>query len=585
MVLLLAKGIELVGHHVEFSFWTVLAYVWQDLLVVLVFAGLETVLRHRQIGWIIYGGLVLYTAFNVPVVRVLSSPMTWAMMRAARGPLADSIKHHLTAPNLMLMATVLAVGIALPVLLARRPYLPRSRDLAQRCGSRPFWVIAAFAGMLLAVALGPAATARSETMGLHRNALVALVTTIVPRISSKASTGDWRASPFESHQSDDLSHYRGAAAGWNVVMILLESTGARYLKPYGAREDPMPNVTAIARNALLFENAYSVYPESIKGLFSVLCSRYPAMDTTPELYRYVTSPSLAAVLAAAGYHTALFHSGRFGYLGMEAVVQDRGFQTLEDAGEISGDHQSSFGVDEPATVRRMLAWLDALPRTSRFFITYLPIAGHHPYDSPEPGPFPSSDEQNCYRNALHYGDAALGEFLNGLRQRGLEENTLFVIFGDHGEAFGQHEGNYGHTLFLYDENIHVPFLIAAPNLLRGPVRVGRVVSLIDTMPTILDLLSLPIPASCQGQSLLTDQPRMALCLTDYSLGLLGLRDGSWKFIYELDSRHPQLFDLRTDPQEKQDLAPRFPGRAATYLETLKRWAAAQRQSVLECARD
>ena len=76
--------------------------------------------------------------------------------------------------------------------------------------------------------------------------------------------------------------------------------------------------------------------------------------------------------------------------------------------------------------------------------------------------FRESDDAGQYLNALHFGDAALGKFLDGLRARGLDTNTLFVIYGDHGEAFGQHEGNYGHTLFLYEENIRVPLLIAMP---------------------------------------------------------------------------------------------------------------------------
>ena len=158
----------------------------------------------------------------------------------------------------------------------------------------------------------------------------------------------------------------------------------------------------------------------------------------------------------AGYRTAMFHSGRFGYLGMESIIRHRGYQTLEDAGDIGGNHNSSFGVDEPATVARMLAWIDGLPRGQRFFLTYLPIAGHHPYATPERGPFAGTAEIDQYRNALHYGDASLGALIEGLRARGLEQNTVWVIYGDHGEAFHQHEGNYGHTFFLYDENVHVP---------------------------------------------------------------------------------------------------------------------------------
>ena len=88
----------------------------------------------------------------------------------------------------------------------------------------------------------------------------------------------------------------------------------------------------------------------------------------------------------------MFHSGRFRYLGMEAIINGRGYQTLEDAGDIGGNHNSSFGVDEPATVARMLAWIDGLPRGQRFFLTYLPIAGHHPYATPEHGPFAGTAE-------------------------------------------------------------------------------------------------------------------------------------------------------------------------------------------------
>ena len=64
-----------------------------------------------------------------------------------------------------------------------------------------------------------------------------------------------------------------------MVVIHLESAGARYLRPYGAAEDPMPHLTALCGEAILFENAYTVYPETIKSFFAVQCSRYPALDT------------------------------------------------------------------------------------------------------------------------------------------------------------------------------------------------------------------------------------------------------------------------------------------------------------------
>jgi hypothetical protein len=275
-VFVVAKAAVLAGRAVPLSPWTPVAYLWQDLLVVLVFGVLDGLLRRPRVGWAAYAAVALYAAVNVPVSRVLSTPLTWPLLRAARGPLLDSIIVYVTWANVLLTAAVLAAAVALPFLLRRvRPY-----------------TLAVSGALLLPplVVLGPLATSRVETLGLHRNVLAVLVTTALPRIAAEGGAGDWRASPFPCEPLDDLSRFRGAAAGRNVVHVVLESAAARYLRPYGAAEDPMPNLTALAGRAVLFENAYAVYPESIKGFFAVLCSTYPAFDTPAETYRRVRPP-------------------------------------------------------------------------------------------------------------------------------------------------------------------------------------------------------------------------------------------------------------------------------------------------------
>jgi phosphoglycerol transferase MdoB-like AlkP superfamily enzyme len=584
-VLIIAKLAMLAGRPIELSGWTPLAYFWQDLLVALAFALLDSLLGRLGTsevpGWILYGAAVAYVAINVPVSRVLSSPLTWPMLGATRGALSDSIKHHATAANLSLMFLVLASGIALPLFLRRA-----AGRFRRQSRSAPGITAVILAALILA-ALGPLATSRVDTVGMGRNAITALATTALPRLTARAAdveaAADWRASPLGANSPvEDLSRLRGAASGRNVILILLESAGAQYLQQSlrtRGDSDPMPNLSELAGSSLIFENAYSVYPESIKGFFSVLCSRYPAMDTEAEDYGRITTQSIAAVLKRAGYRTALFHSGRFMYLGMEAVVENRGYDVLEDAGAIGGNRQSSFGVDEPSTVRRALAWIDSLKSGERFFLTYLPIAGHHPYDTPEPGPFAERTESDRYLNALHYADQSLAALIKGLRERGLEERTLFVIFGDHGEAFGQHEGNFGHSLFLYDENIRVPYLIAAPGLIKEPVRVARPISLIDTAPTILDLLGSPPPAGYQGLTALEGQQNMALFYTDYSLSLMGLRDACWKYIYELESGRSKLFDLCADAAESTDLSALHAERVTAYRALLLRWSATEKARI------
>jgi phosphoglycerol transferase MdoB-like AlkP superfamily enzyme len=558
-VLVGAHLLMIAGHSVPLSPWTVIAYLWQDILVALVFGVVDHFAKRPRIMWGVYGLLVVYAALNVPITRILSSPLTWNMMRAARGPLRDSIAHYLTGANLGAIAGVLLIGILLPLLLHKLRFRPR-----------PWLTVAAVA----LAALGPLASTRIDTSGFHRNAFGVLWSARLPNTPFEVSR--WRTSPFPSPATvDGLEQYRGKAAGRNVVMIALESAAARYLGSYGASPDPMPHLTKLASDGIVFERAYTVYPESIKGLLPVLCGRYPAFQTPADAYAKLRCPALPQLLADAGYRTALFHSGRFMYLGMEAVIQQRGYEILEDAGAIGGNVNSSFGVDEPAAVERILKWIDSIPRQQPFFITYLPVAGHHPYATPDPGPFANDSEFGNYLNAMHYGDKSLEALLQGLRDRHLYENTLFVLFGDHGEAFQQHDGNSGHSMFIYDENVRVPYIVAAPGLLSGQTRARTTASLIDTAPTILDLLGLPVPPAFQGTSLLDSGDRMALFFTDYSLSFLGLYDACWKYIYEIDTQRSRLYDVCKDANETTDRSTQDTRRVEGYRRHLQAWIASQ----------
>jgi phosphoglycerol transferase MdoB-like AlkP superfamily enzyme len=564
LVLVGARAAVVWGRDVPWDVWILPALLWQDVAVALVFAAVERAASGSRIGTAatraLYWVLVVYAAINVPVARVLSTPVTWPMVRATRGALSDSLALHITWPHVLLVLLVLGVAAGLPAVLGR--IRPR----------RPMLVLAA----IPMVITGPVALARTDTAGLHRNPLFAMVSSLFPRVHARHEAADWREPPFESHGADDLSHLSGLAAGRNVVLVSLESTAATYLRFYGGADDLTPHLDQLAEHAVVFEHAYAVTPESIKGLFSVLCSRYPAFDVPTDAYAAAPCEPLAGTLRSAGYRTALFHSGRFDYLGMNAVVGGSGFQTMEDAGAIGGQRTSSFGVDEPATVARMLAWIDDLGANEPFFLSYLPIAGHHPYATPQRGPFPDEDDEGRYRNAIHYGDASLGALMDGLRTRGLADRTLWVVYGDHGQAFGQHEGNYGHTFFLYEENVRVPFLVAATGLVAGPRRSRTTVSLIDVAPTLLDLLGIDPPAGYQGESALHGRSRMALFYTDYSLSFVGLRDGRWKFIHELASGRSRLFDMERDGHERRDVSVHHPERVTSYGRTLRGWSAAQK---------
>jgi arylsulfatase A-like enzyme len=125
----------------------------------------------------------------------------------------------------------------------------------------------------------------------------------------------------------------------------------------------------------------------------------------------------------------------------------------------------------------------------------------------------------------------------------------------------------------------VPFVIAAPDAIDCSTHSRSVVSLVDTAPTVLDLLGLPIPSAYEGRSMLDGRPRAALFFTDYSLPLAGLRDGPRKVIHELRSGRTRWFDVDADPEEHVDLSSRYPEETRRYAETLRGWTAAQRHAL------
>jgi hypothetical protein len=218
-VLLVAKAAVLWNRPLVWSVPAFAGYVWQDALVVLVFAGLEVLVRRWRLGRlatsVVYGGIVLYAALNVAVAHVLSTPLTLPMIRAARGALADSIGLYLTWPNMAAMIVIVAVGATLP------PLVGRARAAVPVLRSSPLPGVAAAVLIVVAVS-GSVPVKDVDTAGLHRNAVVALVESALPRIAARAGEADWRAPVFEPPPADDLSALRGVAAGRPVGIVTMD---------------------------------------------------------------------------------------------------------------------------------------------------------------------------------------------------------------------------------------------------------------------------------------------------------------------------------------------------------------------------
>lgn len=115
--------------------------------------------------------------------------------------------------------------------------------------------------------------------------------------------------------------------------------------------------------------------------------------------------------------------------------------------------------------------------------------------------FSEADEayvRDVYDGAIAYQDAMFGELMEGLERRGARLHTAVVVFADHGESLGEN-GRFGHGESLAAEELHVPLLVRVPG---GTARtVAAPVSLLDVLPTVLELANTTPPAEARGQSL------------------------------------------------------------------------------------
>ena len=106
-----------------------------------------------------------------------------------------------------------------------------------------------------------------------------------------------------------------------------------------------------------------------------------------------------------------------------------------------------------------------------------------------------------YDGEIAYADSALGKLFAYLRQRGLYDRALVAVMSDHGESLGAH-GESMHGIFLYDETIHVPLVFKLPGEVLGGRRVAARVRLVDVAPTLLTMLSLPLPVRVSARTYL-----------------------------------------------------------------------------------
>jgi arylsulfatase A-like enzyme len=370
----------------------------------------------------------------------------------------------------------------------------------------------------------------------------------------------------------------------NIVMVMTESVGARQLFPGGRLSATVtPTLASLAGETVAFEALYNTFPASMRGHLpintggrTVTWSHFSG--PVASSYR---GPTLVGQLARLGYRSALVSAGEFRTESIDKFYGPLGYDylyepALETPAFVKEHEVHSWGISEDVARQRAVSWIDAQPRSSPFFLQLLTISTHHPYAAPAShrGPLAGEEAESRYYNALHYVDAVIGRLLGDLDARGLLDDTLVVLCGDHGQAFGTtHRGNFFHQGYLFEENVRNYMMVIAPGARGVGLVSSRVGSIGDIMPTILALAG-GDPGDVRGQDLFsaTYTERMAFFHKSVSPSQWGLRDGRWKFTSPLTStREAELYDLSADPDEQSNVAAAHQDLVTTYQRAARQW--------------
>ncbi len=373
------------------------------------------------------------------------------------------------------------------------------------------------------------------------------------------------------------------------------------------------NVIILVVESRIFLNAYTHSSHTDYATVTPFSSHYPLRSKTS--YVYPEKPSyprvlIYDVLKALQYHTAIFSSSNEFWGGMINFLQtgniDRFFHAANfkgpsyvmqsDAGfaDWTRETKHAGSVDDRYTVSEAIQWIEGVKREP-FFLGLNFQSSHLPYVVPRDFPrrfgpakldftirfahFPQEKigvVKDIYADSLAYVDAQIARLFEYLKSKGMWDNTIIVLTGDHGQAFYEH-GFASHASAIFDEVMKVPLVIRAPQLTPGTE--DRLAQHVDIAPSIVGLLGLPVHPSFQGIDLLNTAPdpkRSAYMVAQTPLAYqYGIVRAGHKLIYDERESRYSLYDLVADPGEKTDLAPAQPALVQDLAKRLQTWRTLQ----------
>ncbi len=371
----------------------------------------------------------------------------------------------------------------------------------------------------------------------------------------------------------------------NVVLIVIDALRPDHLGCYGYERPTSPTIDELARSGVLFETALAAAPWTKSSFASFLTSLYPFQHgvTGWESVLPDTIVTVAELLRDQGYGTMaivnmLGITDRFKVLkGFEEVDAAAKYKrdaakATSDAIDLMAQASSPFFIlihyfDVHWPYRPPVRYLDLVGRDSG--IDALASRGmQRTSDFQRPPDDVVQRDELLYDACIRYTDDGVARIVEFLKESGIRGNTVLIITADHGEAFWEHGvGSHGHS--VYDEEIRVPLIFNYGSAYPKPRRITSQVSLMDLVPTIVELAGVSDGHHREGRDLnllinteVSRRPEGSFLPPDLDLcestlrkspDTKGIRSQDWKIMIEPATALVKLYDLNQDPAETTEI--------------------------------
>ncbi|MGB6867431.1 MAG: sulfatase-like hydrolase/transferase [Candidatus Aminicenantaceae bacterium] len=367
---------------------------------------------------------------------------------------------------------------------------------------------------------------------------------------------------------------------FNYILITVDTLRADRVHCYGFPLVDTPTMDLFASKGVLFERCISQTPLTLPSHTSLMTGTYPLFHGVRDNGGYLVPQELltiAEILKDKNYQTAAFVAS---YVLDSKWGIDQGFDYYFDQFDLSKYKSISLGNVQrrgDEVIDEAMKWLD-VHKNEQFFTWVHLYDPHTPYEPPSP--FREKYPNRPYLGEIAYTDSLLGQLWGYLEQNNLTENTILIFASDHGESLGEHQEST-HGFFVYQAGIHVPLIFVTPFKDLHGIRRSDVVSLVDIMPTILEMNGEIFPPQIQGSSLLplffnderneesfayseTYYPRLHYGWSD----LKTIQEGRFKLIIAPEL---ELYDLTDDPEEQTNLVSAFPEETRRLMRTAEQF--------------